>query len=78
MKFSYGRFGSMKPKVVVFECRSITSERASAKTIRKVEEWFAEHEKDIKVYKMRYVTKKGWLGLWIQAKFYVYYKDIPR
>ncbi len=78
MKFSYVRLGNMKPKVKVFKCCEVNSKRASRRTIRKVDAWFSEKGDSIKVYKMRAVTKKGFLGLWVNAFFYVFYKDIPR
>lgn len=78
MKFSYGKFGSMAPKVMAFKSRAITSERASEKLALKVGAWFAEKGDNIEVYRQRAITKEGWLGLWFVARFFVFYKDIPR
>ena len=78
MKFSFGKFRETNPKVKVFKCWAVTSASASQKTITKVDAWFAENEKWIKVYRLRVVTKRAWLGFPVMARFYVFYKDLPR
>lgn len=78
MKFSYVKFGSMKPKVKIFKCWAITSERASEKNDQEANTWLAEKGDNIKVYRTRSLSKKRCLGLWVSAVLYVFYKDIPR
>lgn len=68
----------MQPKVRVFKRCAITSERASEKTDQIAKAWFDEKGENIKIYRIRAVTKKGWLGLWFITSFYVFYKDIPQ
>lgn len=78
MEFSYGRFGSMKPKVIKFSSWSFSEERARKATIKQVATWSDAHEKNIEVYRMRALTKDRYLGFLYVVTFYIFYKDLPR
>lgn len=78
MKFSYGRFGTMKPKVIKFDSWSFSSDHAQKATAKQVEVWSKVHEKDVEIYRMRALTKTKCLGLVYVVNFYIFYKDLPR